>query len=107
MFIPFVGGSSISEGTMSNETLDDSDLGVLAVLLASLSLHSLALPLDRDPLRFLLPLRRSFTRDLRLGVLGLGFLGSGSGGKARFKLDTEEDLEGGRWKQQQKSNYML
>ena len=99
-YLPLVGGSSISEGTISNETRDDSDLGVLAVLRASLSLASLALPRDRDfdPFLFLLPFRRSFKRDFLFGVLAaLGFFGSGSG-KARFRLDTEEVLEGGLWK---------
>lgn len=83
----------MSDGTMSNDTLDDSDRAVLA----SLSLHSLALALDLDldPFLFLLPLRRSLTRDFRFGVLGLLFLVSGSGGNARFKLETEEDLDGG------------
>lgn len=81
---------------MSNDTLDDSDLGVLAVLLASLSLHSLALARDLDPFLFLLPLRLSLVLDFRFGVLDFGFLFSGSGGKARLRLDTEDALEGGR-----------
>ena len=45
---PLEGGSSISEGTMSKETLEDSERGVLAGLKASLSLHSLALARDLD-----------------------------------------------------------
>ena len=88
---------------MSKETLEDSDLGVLAVLNASLSLHSLALALDLDleDFLFLLPLRFNFTLDFRFGVLGgvfdfEDFFGAGSGGNARFKLDTDELLDGGR-----------
>ena len=82
---------------MSKETLDDSDLGVLTVLKASLSLISLALPRERDfdPFLFLLPFLLSFNLDFLFGVLtGFGFFFSGSG-KARLRLDTEEVLEGG------------
>ena len=92
------GGSSISEGTMSKETLEDWDRGVLAVLKASLSLHSLALAcdLDLDPFLFLLPFLRSFNLDFLFGVLGVFcFFSTGGGGKARFKLDTDDVLEGG------------
>ena len=88
------GGSSISEGTMSKETLEDSDRGVLAVLKASLSLHSLVLArdLDLDPFLSLLPFSLSFL----FGVLGVFcFFSTGGGGKARFKLDTDDVLEGG------------
>ena len=96
-WLPLDGGSSISDGTISKETLEDSDLGVLAVLSASLSLTSLALPCERDfePRLFLLPLRRSFNRDFLFGVFtGFSFFFSGSG-KARLRLDREELLEGG------------
>ena len=67
---------------------------MLALLPVSLPL--LAADLERDPLRFLLPFLRTLVRDLRLGVRGLDLTGSGSGGKARTRLDMEEDRDGGR-----------
>ena len=57
---PLEGGSSISEGTISKETLEDSD------------------------------------QDFLFGVLGVFcFFSKGGEGKARFKLDTDDVLEGG------------
>ena len=83
---------------MSKETRDDSDLGVLATLRASLSLP-LPLAADRDlePRRFLLPpFRLSFNLDLRFGVLTVfDFFGGSGSGKARFRLETEEARDGG------------
>lgn len=68
-----------------------------------MSLNSLALLRDLDPFRlFLLPFLLSFIRPFLFGVFGFSvfffFSGVSTIGKGKVTLDTEERLEGGRYK---------